>query len=154
MGFSLLWFVCARSIVPRADVAVASGVCVLPCVHGVFDSATFFVCQCFNGWNGTLCDSYACPLACSGHGTCSLSGGQCTCDALYSGSGCETNNRVAVAVGVTFGLLGFIALVALIVYLVLRHNRQQRAGTQLQEMTPSTSIDDASPRRDDGGDFF
>ncbi len=61
---------------------------------------------------------------------------------------------MAVAVGVTFGLLGLIALVALIVYLVLRHNRQQRAGTQLQEMTPSTSIDDASPRRDDGGDFF
>lgn len=52
------------------------------------------VCECFPGYEGTLCDRLKCPYDCGTHGTCSRVGNImfCKCDEGYSGTTCNTLN--------------------------------------------------------------
>lgn len=66
------------------------------CVNGYCKESELrkyrIVCECFTGYEGTLCDKLKCPYDCGKHGTCARKGPilYCKCDKGFYGAKCDS----------------------------------------------------------------
>lgn len=66
------------------------------CVNGYCKESELrnyrIVCECFAGYEGTLCDKPKCPYDCGQHGTCTRKGSivYCKCDSGFYGAKCDS----------------------------------------------------------------
>lgn len=69
------------------------------CVNGYCKESELrnyrIVCECFTGYEGTLCDKLKCPYDCGQHGTCARKGSAvyCKCDQGFYGAKCESYSQ-------------------------------------------------------------